>query len=325
MVVNIIGSLLLAVTAVFFGWLSSKVWRSRNALLKWAGSILTGLLSLIAAAVFVLALVGLLKASATRSVAKLDLNVAGTPEQIQKGEHIADFFCASCHSTTNELPLSGGMDLAKDLPIPLGSFVATNLTPAGSLKDWTDGEIFNAIRNGVDKDGHGLFVMSTVRGRKLSDEDTQAVIAYLRSQPAVENDTPNPPDRMNLLAAVMLGAGMLPSGDPATSAVISSPAKAASVEYGEYLLSFQDCRVCHGENLQGGVDDGLSPVGPNLTLVRGWTLEEFITTLRTGVNPQGHQLGGTMPWKNAGRMDDIELAAIYQYLIEMPTGSVSGQ
>ena len=39
-----------------------------------------------------------------------------------------------------------------------------NLTPAGPLKDWSDGEIFRAIRNGIDRDGQVLFAMSGARG-----------------------------------------------------------------------------------------------------------------------------------------------------------------
>ena len=46
--------------------------------------------------------------------------------------------------------------------------------------------------------------MSGARGRHLSDEDIQAVIAYLRSQPAVANETQMPPDQLNPLALMLL-------------------------------------------------------------------------------------------------------------------------
>jgi hypothetical protein len=55
------------------------------------------------------------------------------------------------------------------------------LTPAGPLKHWSDGEIVRAIRNGVDPDGHWLTMMSYTNAGKLSDDDTEAVIAYIRS------------------------------------------------------------------------------------------------------------------------------------------------
>jgi hypothetical protein len=74
--------------------------------------------------------------------------------------------------------------------MPLGSYLSANLTPTGSLKDWSDGEIFRVIRNGIDKDGQVLFAMYGARGRHLSDDDIKAVIAYLRSAPAAGNETP---------------------------------------------------------------------------------------------------------------------------------------
>jgi len=36
-------------------------------------------------------------------------------ENIQRGEHLANSFCTTCHSTTSELPLIGGVDLAMPL------------------------------------------------------------------------------------------------------------------------------------------------------------------------------------------------------------------
>jgi mono/diheme cytochrome c family protein len=245
--------------------------------------------------------------------------VAGTPEQIERGKHIANAFCTSCHSVSKELPLAGGVDLGEDFPIPLGSFVSSNLTPAGPLKDWSDGEIFRAIRNGVDRDSRGLFVMSNFRGRNLSDEDIQALVAYLRSQPAVTTEIVDPPDQPVLLGFIMLGAGMLPAGQPPMTDVITAPSKGPNVEYGEYILSYQDCRDCHGENLLGGQEGQLAPFGPNLKLVKGWTQEQFIATLRTGVDPSDHALDpAKMPWKSIGRMDDEELTAIYLYLSNLP-------
>jgi mono/diheme cytochrome c family protein len=53
-------------------------------------------------------------------------------------------------------------------------------------------------------------------------------------------------------------------------------------------------------------------------VVKGWTQEQFITTLRTGVDPSGHTLSAQMPWKAVGRLDDEELAAAYAYLTSLP-------
>ena len=82
-----------------------------------------------------LTIAGLLKLH-TRSAPVPDLKVASTPEQIQRGQAIANSFCGACHSKTG--PLTGGVDIGKDFPIPVGSFVSSNLTPAGHLSYWSE-------------------------------------------------------------------------------------------------------------------------------------------------------------------------------------------
>lgn len=320
MLSNIVIWLLLLSAVVALGWLVLRARRAKNVAVKWAGLIGGGLIALVLMLVSGLMLVGMVKAYSPRSAPIPAVQVAGTPEQIARGEHLANSFCASCHSTTNELPLTGGLDLGKDFPMPLGAFVSANLTPAGPLQDWSDGEIFRAIRNGIDKDGQLLFAMSGARGRNLSDADIEAVIAYLRSQPAVANDTPMPLDQYGPLALILVGAGVIPEPAPPTDTVIAMPAKGPTAEFGAYILSYQDCVLCHGADLTGGEPGQLAPVGPSLAVVKGWTKEQFIATMRTGLDPNGHALNNAlMPWQNIGRMDDDELTATYAYITGLPS------
>ncbi len=44
----------------------------------------------------------------------------------------------------------------------------------------------------------------------------------------------------------MLGFGQFPSGKPVNPGVVTTPLKAPTIQYGEYILSYQDCRECHG-------------------------------------------------------------------------------
>jgi mono/diheme cytochrome c family protein len=318
MLSNILIWLAFVAIVVLLGWLTFRALRAKNKAVKWGGGLVSSLLTIVLTLVSVLLLIGLVKAYTPRSAPVPTLQVASTFEQIERGQHLTNSFCASCHSTANELPLTGGVDLGKDFPLPLGTFVSANLTPGGPLKDWSDGEIFRAIRNGVDRDGKGLFVMSNARGRHLSDEDIQAVIAYLRSQPAVTNETQTPLDQPSVLGLLLLGAGQLPSGEAPITDAINRPPKGATAEFGKYILSYQDCVVCHGEDLSGGKPGQLAPLGPNLSFVKGWTKEQFITTLRTGVDPAGHVINSQMPWQNIGRLDDEELAAVYAYVTSLP-------
>ena len=160
--------------------------------------------------------------------------------------------------------------------------------------------------------------MSYTNAGKLSDDDTKAVIAYLRHRSPAGRQTPNPPDHLNLLGVLMLGTGMLPTGKPISHGIVTAPPEAPTPRYGEYILSYQDCRECHGRDLTGGVPGQLAPVGPDLNLVKDWKFEEFVATMRSGVDPNGHQIGKEMPWKPIGRMSEGELRAIYEYLTHLP-------
>jgi mono/diheme cytochrome c family protein len=311
---NIISLVALIAIAALLVWSGFRTWRAKNRLLKWGGAGILALFAVVVSSASALTAVGLIKQH-SRSAPAPDIKVSATPELIARGKAISDGFCSACHSKTGTL--TGGLDLGTHLPVPVGSFVSSNLTAAGPLKNWSDGEIFRAIRNGVDAEGRWLTMMSYVNAGKLSDDDTEAVIAYIRSLPAAGNQTPEPPDHLNLLGLAMLGAGMLPSGKPIVTGHISAPLKGPTFQFGEYILSYQDCRECHGKDLSGGVPGQLGPLGPDLNLVKDWTLEGFIATMRTGVDPNGHQLSAKMPWRPIGRMDDDELSAIYQYLTHL--------
>jgi mono/diheme cytochrome c family protein len=310
-----LGLAMLIATAALLAWSSLRAWRAKNGFLRWCGTSLAALLSTAVTSVSVIMILGLVKLHA-RSAPVPDLRVVGTPEQIQRGQAISNGFCSGCHSKTGTL--TGGLDIGDDFPVPIGSFVSSNLTPAGQLSDWSDGDIFRAIRSGMDRDGGWLIIMSYTNSGKLSDDDTLAVVAYIRSLPAAGKQTENPPDHLNLLGIMMLGAGMLPRGKPVSTGVITAPPKGSTLQYGEYILSYQDCRACHGDKLTGGVPGQLGPLGPDLNLVKGWKFEDFIATMRSGVDPNGHELGKQMPWRPVGRMGDDELRAVYEYLTHLP-------
>ncbi|VIO79324.1 Nicotinate dehydrogenase subunit B [Bradyrhizobium ivorense] len=304
---SVVGLIATLVVAVLLALSGLAALRLTSRILRWGGAGLAFALTIAVSAVGALTATGLVRQH-TRSAPLPDLKVAATAERVARGKAVADSFCSGCHTTTG--PLTGGGDLAKDIPIDIGSFVAANLTPAGALQHWSDAEIFRAIRNGVDADGRWLVIMSFTNASRLSDEDTFAVIAYLRSLAAAGAPTPGPLDRFNWLGTTMLGAGLLPDAKPVTTAEIVAPPTGPTAQYGEYLLSYQDCRECHGQNLAGGVPGQLPPLGPDLAVVKDWSLAQFIATMRTGIDPNGHQLGAQMPWRPIGRMGDDELAAM---------------
>jgi len=138
---NITEWMALIAIAVLLAWSGFRISRVKNRFVKWGGA---GLLALLCAAVLsavALTTLGLIKQH-SRSAPIPDIKVAATPELVARGKDISDGLCGECHSRAGTL--TGGYDLAVELQVPIGSFVAANLTPAGLLKHWSDGEIFRA-------------------------------------------------------------------------------------------------------------------------------------------------------------------------------------
>ncbi|MCI0397177.1 MAG: c-type cytochrome [Chloroflexi bacterium] len=308
-----IGILITITVGLLFSLLALRVRRSERALFKWAGSILSGLLAVVLFLLGGIALVGLIRIEAPAARPASNLQANHSPEQIARGERLAHL-CTTCHSSTGDLPLDG--TVLNFIEAPFGTIAAPNLTAGGNLDQWTDGEIGRAIREGIGRDGNALVIMPSQYLRHLSDQDVEALVAYLRSQPAVEHEVPE--TRLNFLGLVAVGTGLFPTAVQSdVPESTGAPPAGPTVDYGEYLVNFSMCRDCHGVNLMGGDPEGFVPVGPPLPpLVAAWSAEEFITTIRTGVDPDGQLLDGEqMPWATySATFTDDELLAIYEYL-----------
>ncbi len=313
---NLVVTICVIAVAVLLGWATWRMRKATNPFAKWGSLVVGGFVTLIITIVSLAAVKGLAYGYTPRGKPVRDMKVELTPQRVERGKHIAEMWCAGCHTLNNQLPLSGGKNLSDDAGMPLGDLYPQNLTPAGRLKDWTDGEIFRAIREGADKDRKRLPVMSAQRVRNLSDEDLMSVVAYLRSQPAVEN--PTPPTRMTFMTVAMAGAGMLPMQPDLTVDTIIAPAPDSTATYGKYMVGWMGCDECHGALYKGG-GGGVIPITPSIHSVKSWTRDGFIATMRTGTTPFGKKLDSLMmPWVNVGRGTDAELTAIYNYLKALP-------
>lgn len=322
-----VGILFLVGLSVLLGFLTRRAWRIKSRLLRWGGVVGAGLLTLIPVVLLGLALRGFYWLNERHANPVADRRVAGTPAQIARGEQLAHA-CVSCHAPGDQLPLSGVNFAAKfDLP-PLGTLYAPNLTPGGNIDDWTDGEVVRAIREGVHKTGRSLLIMPASSYRNMSDDDVQAIVAYLRSQPATGGPTPT--NQFNLIGALFLNLSDFRTAQAPVGRVTAPPP--GTPEYGQYLVDILECRSCHGDRLQGKADNGLpGPTpGPNLTqIVPQWTEEQFLHFFNTGELPGGGTVPiltlpsgfsePRMPWPSvrAATTDD-ELKAMYAYLHSLP-------
>lgn len=312
MLANLITLIILIALVVLFTWLVTRAWTSKRWFIKWTGVILAGLFTLLFALVTLVLVKGLYDISRPYPVAVVNVSIAGTPEQIARGEHLATVLCATCHSQNGQLPLSGGNNLSADAGLPLGDLYAPNTTPAGKIKQFSDNDLYRILRTGVEPNGH-LSFMAGVTARFMSDEDAQAVVAYLRNSQPVEKQTPA--IAFSPLLTLFAGAGLIGFNVPDPLRPITSPPKAATKEYGEYVVRFLDCRGCHGPTLSGDAPPPSPPAASNLTVVvPKWSREEFFQAMRTGVDSTGHTISPPMPWKQIGMLDDVELTALYEYL-----------
>lgn len=263
--------------------------------------------------------------------------VGDTTGLVERGAYVVRnaAVCGHCHAADAKRdpdgPLSGGMEF-KDWRI--GTARASNITTdsATGIGAWSDAELVRALRNGERKDGRLLApVMPYEWFHQMSDRDALAVSRYLRSQPAVRNEVRQRPNIwFNLGKLFFLG----PKGGTSATA----PVRAAAAEYGAYVSRHVAlCADCHTprSGLRSLPDrrrlfagNARPPKGfpanpANLTAdsatgIGAWSEQDFLRTLRTGVNPAGDSLHPFMPWREVRRMSDDDLRAIYRYLRTLP-------
>jgi len=314
-----IGVAVVLVLAVLFSWLCVRAWRARNTVVRIFGGLLTTLLTLLFAAVAVVGLLGVYRLYAPHGEPAANITVRATPDQLAVAARRVNG-CAGCHSSTGSLPLDGGtmnfLGGASGGPGP-GVLVPPNLTSAGPMKDWSDGEIVRAIREGLDRDGHPLLIMPSEAFHHLSDDDVQNLVAYLRAQPAAPHATPA--RDINLLGLMLVGAGLFPTAEQPHISQPQVAPPAGTPAFGQYLVQTTGCANCHGPDLSGGRPNGGfgPPVGPSLrAIVPQWAEADFVKFFRTGQDPYGRTIDpDRMPWKDIGAAyTDDELRAIYAYL-----------
>ena len=289
--------------------------------LKWIGIILGGIAGLLVIAVAVLYVIGYQKLTNSQQYKATDnFTVPTSPEAVARGQYLVNSTagCFGCHG-------DGAKGNIFSDGLPFGTLAAPNLTSGrgGIGGIMTDADWNRAIRHGIGHDGRLLLIMPAEHFSHLSDADLGAVVAYVKTLPPMDN--PVPTRSLALPAYLFVGSGMFKTGAEQIDHSAAHPASvppAETADYGAYIVELATCRDCHGPNLTGQTDGGGgAPAGPNISPtgeVGAWTKEQFINTIRTGLNPAGHQLSDDMPWKVFQNMNDTDLGAVYAYLHSLP-------
>lgn len=139
--------------------------------------------------VLLIGLASLISALNTRDEADIDTRLgepAADAEQIRRGAYLARAGnCQSCHTQAGSAPYAGG----DGIQTPFGVVYAGNLTPdkKTGLGSWNASHFWRAMHNGRSKDGRWLYpAFPYAQYTQLTRADADAIFAYLRSLPAVE-------------------------------------------------------------------------------------------------------------------------------------------
>ena len=144
----------------------------------------------------------------------------------------------------------------------------------------------------------------------MSDDDTQAIIAYLRSLEAAPSAGVTG-DSLNYIGAIMIGAGILPASRPAVQSV-QAPPQGITADYGKYVATYGECRAVTAR-IWRNCESALGPAVPSPRPLVG-TLDQaqFVAMMRGGVKP-----GWRLPWRRCRgatrKMTDDDLVALYSY------------
>ena len=273
-----------------------------------------------------------------------NVTIRATPEMIARGEYLSKHVtgCVECHAerdfTKYAAPvkpetLGKGGEPFGDPETPIRVLFSKNLTPAG-IGTWTDGEVLRAFTSGVSKDGDPLFpLMPYPRYARLSREDAEAIVVYLRTLEPIEYVAPERELAMPLPLVVRT--------IPSHATFRPTPPKSDRVAYGEYLTNAAVCGDCHtpmddqgtplpGREFAGGFEMKLPGGGvvraANLTPdadtgIGTWTEQQFVDKFKAFDGAEHRTLTAAeqrentwMPWYAYAGMTREDLGAIYTYL-----------
>jgi mono/diheme cytochrome c family protein len=261
---------------------------------------------------------------------------APSAAEIARGKYVfgATGGCG-CH-TVPKGPVNAG---GRKYEGPYGTVYSSNITPdkETGIGGWTDEQIVTAVRLGRRPNGERLVpVHPYTVFNGMAEEDVQAVVAFLRTVPAVKRAN-LPKKTLPMFESVLLPAWLAafaPRETPPTAVPTSGTAR------GEYLVrAVAHCGECHtprtmtmatdnsrflAGNPKGPEDSEIPNITPDKTTGLTWSEEEIADYLGTGNKPDGDVAGGLMGEVIEGTlagykdMTKADRLAIARYLKTLP-------
>lgn len=269
-----------------------------------------------------------------------------SPEKLARGKYLVEHVsaCLDCHSKRDWSHFAGpvvpgtegqgGERFGPEGGLP-GTFHAPNITPA-ALHDWSDAELARAVVSGVSRDGTALFpVMPYSSYRHFTRPDLEAVVAFLRTLPRLEN--PVPARQMTFPMNVIVR--LIPK--PWTPSAPVDPAN--KVAHGGYLAQIAGCAECHTPKDHGKPVPGMEFAGGLLfplpggvvraanitpdaeTGIGSWSEDIFVARFKAHEGEAGRTMpvpagrpNTVMPWTVYSGMTKEDLGALHAFLKTVP-------
>ena len=252
---------------------------------------------------------------------------------VARGKYLVDtvMTCQNCHTPRGP----NGLDLAKDgsgflrFDEPPFDVTAANITSdkETGIGSWSVADIKKLMITGVRPNGVPVAnVMPTGFYRILTEDDLNAIAAYVKSLPPVSNKVPPPVYKMNLPQTVVPNAEK-----PFTKADLGD-----KVKRGFYLATIAHCMECHSPLGPKGRDftktggGGFEFKGPwgvsvsrNITSSKtkglgGWTDAEIKRAITEGVSRDGSKLKPPMGFEFYAKMKPEDLDDLIAYIRTVP-------
>jgi mono/diheme cytochrome c family protein len=254
---------------------------------------------------------------------------------VERGDYLVNgiLTCGNCHTPRgpggvfdNARRLSGGPQVFDE---PAFTVRGANITPDKDTGTggWTASDMNRAIRDGVRPNGVPLApIMPSAFYKVFTARDLDAVVAYVRSVPAVRNAVQPPVYKAAATAAPPPGADRSMS-----EAELADPLKR-----GFYLVTIGHCMECHTPVTDGHHDfsrlgaGGQTFPGPwgssvsrNITAHKdkglgAWSDDEIKRAITTGISRDGSRLKPPMGFDLYARLTPQDLTAIVAYLRTVP-------
>ena len=264
---------------------------------------------------------------ATVSIAVfLIAGVARAETPIERGSYLVNTImtCGNCHSPKGPPDVIAGKDFSGGLSWdePPFKVTASNITPDKDtgIGNWNDADVKKLLRTGLRPSGIPIAsIMPTGFYDIISDDDMDAIVAYLRTIKPVSNKVPDPIYRMAASPQVFPGAEQ-----PYTPAMLGD-----TMKRGFYLATIGHCMECHTPMVKGRHDwaadlgrGGFEFPGPwgvsvsrNITSSKSkgigdWTAAEIKRAIIQGIDKEGNKLKPPMGYAYYAHMNDADLDAV---------------